>query len=126
MSKTWEQAKDKVQINGCVVRLAPDGVYLHENSSHIAVGIEEIYVDNTRGTLVIRRESSNPVVSVSTDVDESLARIGVTVGLSGGGKTSHIYFYKDGKQKWLSKASDYAEICGEYHNVWFLIVSYDA
>ena len=48
--------QNQIKINGGVIRIDPTkGVYLHTNSSHHSVGIEQVYIDKIDGSLVVIR-----------------------------------------------------------------------
>ncbi|MGM0876545.1 MAG: hypothetical protein ACQEWV_17705 [Bacillota bacterium] len=95
------------------------------DSSHHSVGIEHIYINKRNGALVIVKDNYQPVVTTSVTLDETLSGQGVTVGLSGGGKTSQILFFKNGKRLKLHYPSHYKQIAGKTSNVWFLTISHD-
>lgn len=110
-----------VKIVGGVIRLDPTlGVYLHVNSSHNSVGIESVGI-GTDGSLEVVRDISSAVVSVSVTTDEYLTNLGVTVGLSGGGKLSKVFFYKGGRKLNLNVKSDFDSIASTVANIWFTV-----
>ena len=114
----------EVKINGGVIRLDDKrGVYIHTNSSHHSIGFDRVYVNKGDGALVIVRDQKDAVVTTSVTPDEYLTKKGVSVGLSGGGKVTKIFFYKDGRQLNLAKPSDYSKIASPVSNIWVMIVS---
>jgi len=123
--KLSQNESTNTNMNGGVIRLDPTkGVYIHVNDSHHSVGIENAYIHKTNGSLVIVKDNKNPVVTTTVLPDETLAEKGITLGLSGGGKVSHIFFYKDGKQLKLHWPSHYKQVASATSNVWFTSVTY--
>lgn len=113
------------EITGGVIRLDKSEVYLHTNATHISVGIERVYIEKSSGALIIEKDYGNPVVSTMVTVDEELASKGVTVGLSGGGRVSKVYFFQHGKRLNLAKRGDYNKISSSTSNIWFSTINYD-
>lgn len=116
--------QEKVEINGGVIRLDPKkGVYLLTDSSHHSIGIEKVYINKKTGALVVEQDEKKPVVTTSVVPDETLSGMGVTVGLSGGGKTSQLIFYKNGKRLKLHYPSHYKQIATITSNIWFTSIT---
>ncbi len=119
-----EEVNDDLRISGGAIRIDPNGVYIIHDSAHHPVGIESVYVDEKSGVLVIVKDNNNPAVTTSADPDETLAKKGVTVGLSGGGRISNITFYKNGRKLYLNRAVDYKQASDKMANIWFTTVSH--
>jgi hypothetical protein len=119
-----EQVQEKIEMNGGVIRLdRKRGVYLHTNSTHHSVGIEKVYIDKADGSLVVVRSKGGAVVSTVVTPDETLSEKGVTVGLSGGGKVSKVFFYKDGRRVKLHYPKEYKRVASATSNVWFMSIT---
>ena len=89
--------QNQIKINGGVIRIDPTkGVYLHTNSSHHSVGIEQVYIDKIDGSLVVIRDTKDSIVTTSVTPDETLTKRGIAVGFSGGGESVEGSFL----QKW--------------------------
>lgn len=115
------------EIAGGVIRLDPvEGVYLHTNSSHHSIGIKQVYIDSSDGSLVIEKypDASNAVVTTAVTPDETLAARGITVGLSGGGTISKVFFYKNGTKLLLHGPNGYDAVASATSNIWFMTVSH--
>ncbi|MGL4821076.1 MAG: hypothetical protein ACRC5C_14045 [Bacilli bacterium] len=112
-----------ITITGAPIRMSVEGVSLIANTTHQPVGIESVGIDPKDGSLVVTRIEDDQVVTTSVTPDETLARLGVTVGLSGGGKTSKVYFYQNGVKLNLNNATDYAKIATSATNLWFMTVN---
>ncbi len=117
--------QNQIKINGGVIRIDPTkGVYLHTNSSHHSVGIEQVYIDKIDGSLVVIRDTKDSIVTTSVTPDETLTKRGIAVGFSGGGKVSKVLFYKNGKQLKLNKKQDFNQVASPMSNIWFMVVSH--
>jgi hypothetical protein len=90
--------QDRIVHRGGVIRVG-SSVYLLTNSSHAAVGLTRtqlvngcylrVYIDNAVG---------EQVMSVVVEEDETLSRLGIRAGASGGNVYTNIYFYRaDGR-----------------------------
>lgn len=111
-------------IGGGVIRIDPtEGVYLHTNETHHSVGIESVFI-NAGGDLEIKRYSGSKVVTTSITPDETIARLGITFGLSGGGTRSVLQAYnRQGKRLNLNVPEDYAQVASPTANIWALFVN---
>lgn len=119
-----EVTTTELMIGGGVIRLDPvEGVYLHTNETHHSVGIESARIDEN-GDLEIRRFSGGAVVSLSVTPDETLTRLGITLGVSGGGIVSKIHVYnRNGERLNLRQSSDYKQVAHAYSNIWALYIN---
>lgn len=113
-----------LMIGGGVIRLDPtQGVYLHTNNTHHSVGIESTRIDEG-GDLEIRRFSGGAVVSLSVTPDETLTRLGITLGVSGGGIVSKIHFYnRQGQRLNLNNNDHYKQVAAATSNIWALYIN---
>ncbi|MBS1968657.1 MAG: hypothetical protein JSU04_00025 [Bdellovibrionales bacterium] len=114
----------ELMIGGGAIRLDPtEGVYLHTNETHHSVGISSVCIDEN-GDLEIRRFSGGAVVSLSVTPDETLTKLGVRVGVSGGGITSKVHFYNRHNERLnLNRASDYSQVATPFSNLWALYIN---
>ena len=114
---------EKLTFSGMALRLdAKQGPYIHANSSHYPLGFKSAVID-PKGYLTIRRDRVDSVVSIIVDPDETLAARGITIGASGGGVVTNLYFYKNGRLLNLAKPADYALVSGPFANAWITIIS---
>jgi hypothetical protein len=117
--------QEDIQISGAVIRLEPEGVSILDNTSHTPVGVAAAYINPVCGCLTVERDTTiNNVITTSVTVDETLARLDIEIGLSGGGLVSNIYFYKDGQRLYVNNPAVYAELATSVTNIWFMVVSY--
>ena len=85
-------------VRGGVIRLG-DAVYALDNSTHAVVGITAVtLVNNCSLRLTTDWQSGERIMSAIVDEDETVSRLGVQAGISGGGQYANIYLYKDGHQ----------------------------
>lgn len=119
-----EKPTSSLLIGGGVVRIDPtEGVYLHTNETHHSVGIESVYI-NSGGDLEIKRYSGSKVVSTSVTPDETIARLGITFGLSGGGTRSVLHAYnRQGQRLNLNNPEHFAQVASPTANLWVLFVN---
>lgn len=120
-------------FGGGVIRLEPGtvdritGVFssggprIYANSTHISVGIRNIYVKGSGaggGDLVIEHDSPGRITSISMDPDETLSQKAVG-GVSGGVGTMVVRFYDlAGNRLYLHHQEDYDFISSPYSNFW--------
>lgn len=97
--------------------------YILRNSSHDPAGLE---VDATpfdaSGNIRLRADQNRPVLSTMVSPDESLTRIGVDAGISGGGTLSLVVltrFTSNGPQ---ALRADDPWLCGSGRNFWITII----
>ena len=106
-----------------VIRLAPEGLYLHEDGAHAVVGVSNVYL--RKGAVFVVSSKPGPVLSAFAQTDETLgAARGIIAGITGGGPGSYVYLYDTrlGRRLDLEDESDYARAAGNYANVWFQIM----
>lgn len=114
---------DALRFSGMALRLDPKGLYIHSNSSHKPIGFTNAEIDPKRGTIIIRRDRGDSVVSIIAEPDETLTKRGITIGASGGGRITHLYLYQNGVQLNLAKPADYKKAASAYSNIWITIIS---
>ncbi|WP_232819613.1 hypothetical protein [Exiguobacterium sp. TNDT2] len=115
---------DALTFSGMALRFdAKNGPYIHANASHYPLGFKSVTIDPKRGYLTIRRDRVDSVVSIIVDPDETLTARGITIGASGGGVVTNLFFYQNGRLLNLAKPSDYAIIAGPVSNAWITIIS---
>lgn len=81
------------------VRIPNTGIYLHDNTSHASVGIRALTM-TSRCDLVIWMDddlATEHVVSIDIDEDETLSRLQVVAGGSGGAGKVTVPFHRLGK-----------------------------
>lgn len=108
-----------LRTSGAVIRVGTKP-YIHTNASHAALNITGMQV-RANGDLVINRsvQKGDRIVACIAEEDETLVRLGVQVGCSGGGRQSVLQFYRDGK-----RISAKSSIFGTTSNVWFQVTSF--
>jgi hypothetical protein len=81
-----------------IVRIG-NPIYVHTDSAHGSMDVVDHYIAEN-GNLVIRRGvgDNEHVVGCQVVADETIARLGIDVGCSGGLTTTQIWMYKSGKR----------------------------
>lgn len=111
---------DRIIVRGGPVRLGPT-VTAHSNTTHELVGIKNVsLVSKCRLKISLDWRKGEKVISVVVDEDETLARMGISAGASGGGTSAIIYLYKNGRQYCANSKTFHANA-----NVWISITSID-
>lgn len=124
-----------MQLAGCVIRfdqLSPSGRSVvprtHANVSHYNVGCPNVRVDDSDdgtgkvGDLIIYQSGTNRVVTAGVFVDETLAARDIYCGISGGGTSSRIRCFQDGK---FVPVTDKAAFYSKTANLWLLWVRWE-
>lgn len=109
-----------VTVAGGCIRLDKDGPYLHENSSHSAIGISK-NVCVERDFIRVNLTKSGSVVTAMVNVDETVGGTkGIVGGASGGVGYVMIRFFdtKLGRPLDMSNSSDYNRISSSLSNIW--------
>ncbi|WP_233546971.1 hypothetical protein [Exiguobacterium sp. AM39-5BH] len=135
----WTQAEDDADANsellpsvtgealtfsGTALRFDPkNGPYILANASHYPLGFKTVTIDPNRGYVTIRRDRVDSVVSIIVDPDETLVARGITIGASGGGVVTNLFFYQNGRLLNLADPADYAIVAGPFSNAWITIIS---
>lgn len=111
-------------ISGGVIRIDPtQGVYLHTNDTHHSRGIKAVGIDTRTGGIKITRDSTDAIISVSADADETLADRNIVTGVSGGGVTTIVMLYQDGERLDLNDPVDFKKVAGTTSNFWIQWIS---
>lgn len=87
-------------IRGGVIRIGSGtNLYVHQNSAHAAQGITAIRLVNSCDLqLDTDRQPDERIMAAIAEEDETISRLGVQAGISGGLEQVNIYLYKDGKK----------------------------
>jgi hypothetical protein len=91
--------------------------YIHHDGSHYASGILRVYVDK-QGWLAVESSGDRAVSYVGMNSDESMARLGITAGASGGGRLTRIALYRNGR----FLRADSPTLCVNGLNGWFFAI----
>jgi hypothetical protein len=94
--------------------------YIHHDHIHYATGIERVYVDRA-GWLVVEASGNRVVSYVGMVADETMARLGVTAGASGGGRVTKVALYRNGR----FLRADSPTLCVNGLNGWYLGIQRD-
>ena len=86
---------------------------LHENSTHVNVGITGIEVESD-GDLLIHHPDNSAIVSMHVKPDETMTAMGVTSGESGGGAYTTVRLFLNGTRV----RADDARLHHAYANLW--------
>lgn len=118
------QLDDKTTFTGGVIRIDRNkGVYLHTNKTHHSRGIKSVAIDKRTGGIKVVRDRVDAIISVSADPDETLAHKNIDIGISGGGTSTYVLFYQDGKRLDLNKKTDYNKVASSTSNFWISWIS---
>jgi hypothetical protein len=99
---------------GGVIRLGTN-LYVHQNSVHTAVGITGLHVINgCTLTLDLETQPGERVMAAIVDEDETVSKLGIMAGLSGGTGTATIYLYNRSGVQVCANSS----IFGTNANLW--------
>lgn len=109
-----------IVVLGAVIRLGPGGPYIHENDSHANVGIASVGMSSSGDlTVTAPRPAGAQIIAATAAGDETLARLGIMCGVSGGVSQSNVLCYRDG-----SKIRANASIYGNFGNIWYTQVMF--
>jgi len=84
-----------IVVSGCAIRFASTGPYALDNSAHHNTGAQSLTVE-ADGDLYIVQKVQAPIVSMTAAQDETMARLGITAGASGGAGVTIVRFYRNG------------------------------
>ena len=91
--------QDRMVFRGGVIRIGTS-IYLHDNSTHASSGIRKLTLEDCN--LVIWTdvvdESQEQIIQADAEEDETLSRLQVQAGISGGGRKATVYLYIDGRR----------------------------
>jgi len=114
-----------VQTLGGVIRLYDSGPEWHADADHYTSGIDPTIdpVIDSAGMLTFWTVEKNAVISCEASPDESLVKLGITVGCSNGSNLVRLQFVKvgtDGQPAPLDLNSPihYSRVAGPYNNIW--------
>ena len=111
--------KNKVAIRGCVVRFDERDAAgktvprIHANQAHYCVGVTRLAIE--KGDLVAYSNTQGPIVSLAVSPDESLTKLGITCGGTGGGYRTAIRCYD---REGVKIDADSPRMYGTYNNLW--------
>lgn len=95
--------------------------YIYHNSSHYTVGFTDVNV-LANGDLELLADTNRPVGATLVGGDESMVRLGIFAGPSGGGiRTVYRFTYMSANGPVGIRADD-PKLCGNGNNFWFLTV----
>jgi hypothetical protein len=98
VSVPTDEAQDRLVVRGGVIRIGKS-VYVHSNSTHAAVGIRSVQLIN-RCDLRVNLEGAGgeQIVSAIAEEDETMARLNIMAGTSGGARMVDIRLYRAGRR----------------------------
>lgn len=107
-------AASNIVVRGGVIRLGST-VYIHDNSTHAAVGLTGLRLVNGCQLRVLTDvgTTKDEIIAAIAEEDETMIRLGVTAGVSGGGQYANIYLYRLGKRICANN-----KIFGTSSNIW--------
>jgi hypothetical protein len=112
------EVQDRIIVRGGVIRLGTS-VYLLENSAHAAPGITSLTLLNRCDLRVFTdKQPGEAVVFAIAEEDETLARLQVEAGVSGGNGYANVYLYRRGTHVCANNS-----MFGSNGNIWLQIVS---
>lgn len=97
---TYEDSRataPNIVTKGGPIRLGTN-VYAHANETHAVIGITDVYVENCNLIILHDWEAGERVLSADAEEDETISRLGVQAGISGGGNKSTIQLWRDGQK----------------------------
>ena len=115
---SYDEGDGEMVWTGGVLRVGPSW-YIHTNDTHAAVNIEGMSID-ADGDLVVRVSGARKIVACIAEEDETISRLGIQVGCSGGQPTAILQFWKDG-----DKVRADSSILGSNSNIWFLTATFE-
>ena len=88
--------QDRITIRGAVIRLGTS-VYVHDNSTHASVGVRSLSWAPNHCDLVINTDAvdaTDEIIAAIAEEDESISRLGIQAGISGGGAKATVFLYR--------------------------------
>jgi hypothetical protein len=117
---TYDVDGGHIVILGAVIRMGSPMPYIHDTSGHNSVGITGVDVDANADLVVYsNRPAGASIVYASAEEDETLARLGIQCGVSGGNEISTVKCYQ-GDKHIGAKNSMY----GSTGNIWFVQIMF--
>lgn len=115
------RVNNPILTRGCVIRFdekTSSGATKptrHMNSSHYCVGINREPQVEADGDLVLHMDGGEPIVSIMVSPDESLTKLGIDCGASGGtGQTTIRCYDRTGR----FVRADSPQMFGALNNLW--------
>jgi hypothetical protein len=106
--------RDEAAFDAAVIKIASTGIYLHDNSTHASVGITGLTLSAGCDLIIwTDDDATEEVVSIVIEEDESLARLDIESGPSGGGGKTTVPLYKNG-----AKVCATSSTFGSQANLW--------
>lgn len=102
-------------VTGCAIRFGSGGPAIHENSTHTCTGATSVSVEGD-GDLMIKSTPRGPIISMTVEEDETLARRGIIAGPSGGVSTTVVRFYST--KTGAALRADSSQLQGSNANIW--------
>jgi len=99
------------------IRLAGTCVYVHDNGTHASVGIRSLSWAANRCDVVVNTDAvdqTDEIVAAIADEDETISRLGIQVGVSGGGAKATLFAYRYNGEHVCANASRF----GTVSNAW--------
>lgn len=130
--------QDRVTVRGGVIRVGPaagrdatayaaarvkipnTGIYLHDNATHASIGIRALTWAPDHCSIYIYTDAvdaTDEIVAAVAEEDESISRLGIQAGISGGGGRSTLFFYRYDGRKVCATDKRF----GSVSNVWTLL-----
>lgn len=88
--------QDRITVRGGVIRLG-SSIYVHDNATHASVGIKSLSWAPNRCDLVINTDAvdaTDEIIAAIAEEDESISRLGIQAGISGGGAKATVFLYR--------------------------------
>ena len=118
------QLSDKVAISYCVIRVDSSklsgfggpSVDIRFNDAHSCIGVTDVE-RTTEGNLRITHDAGGAIGACIAKEDETLVRLNIQTGCSGGAGITSVVFYRAGKHVRIQ------DINSDLANVWMLWVA---
>jgi len=113
--------QNRIVIRGGVLRLG-ESIYIHDNSTHASVGIARLeWAPNHCDIVVVTDavDATDEVIAATAEEDESISKLGIQAGISGGGSKATIFLYKYNGEHVCANDSRF----GTVSNLWISIIS---
>jgi len=87
--------QDRITVRGGVIRIGPR-IYVHDNPTHASVGIERLGWASNHCDIIVYTDAvdaTDEIVAAIAEEDESISKLGIQAGVSGGGAQARIFLY---------------------------------
>lgn len=91
------QAQSRLITRTAIIRLGST-VSLYTNTTHGSVGITSVDVVNCRVVMHFDLGQGEKILTAIAEEDETVSRLGIQAGITGGSSTAEIRMYKDGRE----------------------------